>query len=277
MMDGITRESIIEAARQAGKSQDSPISRGDFSRLTGISKYHIYRLFPDGGWGEVKRLAGLESHPKENRPLADNELLTEFHRVAEESGSIPTWSVFASRAKFSADVVRRRFGGLQGTLKQYREWLLENDPDSPLLQKLSAKSKHEVVSPPSTEIAPKKIPEWRKTSGTEFGPPIDFRGLRHAPINELGVVFLFGMISYELGFLVEAIHASFPDCEAKRCIDQNRNRWQRVSIEFEFRSSSFQSHGHDPSQCDIIVCWENDWANCPIEVIELRSVLDRLE
>lgn len=276
-MDEITRESIIEAARQARKSQESPISRGDFSRLTGISQYYIYHLFPDGGWGEIKQLAGLESHPKANRPLADNELLIEFHRVALESGSIPTWMVFASRAKISADVVRRRFGGLQGTLKKYREWLLENDPDSPLLQNLSAKSEHEVVSPPTLEIASNKFPEWRKTSGTEFGPPIDFRGLRHAPINELGVVFLFGMISYELGFLVEAIHASFPDCEAKRCIDQNRNRWQRVAIEFEFRSSTFQSHGHDSNRCDIIVCWEHDWANCPIEVIELRSVLDRLE
>lgn len=275
-MDEITRDIIIEAARQAKKLQDTPISRGDFSRLTGISQYHIYRLFPDGGWGEVKRLAGLASHPKENHALTDDELLTEFHRIASESGSVPTWSVFSSRAKFSSDVIRRRFGGLQGTLSRYRAWLQEHDPDSTLLQLLSIKSKQDIVLPPTTELSPKKLPEWRRTSGTEFGPPINFRGLRHAPINELGVVFLFGMISYELGFLVEAIHASFPDCEAKRCIDQHRNRWQRISIEFEFRSSTFQSHGHDPSQCDIIVCWKHDWSNCPIEVIELQSVLDQL-
>jgi hypothetical protein len=276
-MEEITREKIIEAAKKAGKLQNSPISRADFMRLTGISQYHIYRLFPDGGWDEVKRLAGLESHPKENRPLTDEDLLSEFHRVASELGTIPTWPVFSSRADISADVVRRRFGGLQGTLTRYREWLSVNDASSPLLEIIRAKSKHEIVSPPMPEIISKKLPEWKKTSGIEFGPPIDFRGLRHAPINELGVVFLFGMISYELGFLVEAIHASFPDCEAKRCIDQNRNRWQRVSIEFEYRTSSFQSHGHDLRLCDIIVCWENDWPDCPIEVIELRSVLDRLE
>src|SRR5574341_205258 len=45
-----------------------------------------------------------------------------------------------------------------------------------------------------------------------YGEPIDFRGLRHAPINEQGVVFLFGMVSDELGFLVESVHHPFPDC-----------------------------------------------------------------
>ena len=39
--------------------------------------------------------------------------------------------------------------------------------------------------------------------GQLFGSPINFRGLRHAPINELGVVYIFGMVSYELGFIVE--------------------------------------------------------------------------
>jgi hypothetical protein len=85
------------------------------------------------------------------------------------------------------------------------------------------------------------------------------------------------MVSYELGFIVEAIHASFPDCEAKRLVDRQRNRWQRVRIEFEFQSSTFRDHGHDAGQCDLIVCWENNWPDCPLEVVELRSVIDQLE
>jgi hypothetical protein len=101
--------------------------------------------------------------------------------------------------------------------------------------------------------------------------------LRHAPINEQGVVFLFGMVSYELGFIVEAIHAAFPDCEAKRCVDRRNERWQRVRIEFEFYSSNFRDHGHDPNGCDVIVCWEHDWADCRLEVVELRRVINDLE
>jgi len=45
------------------------------------------------------------------------------------------------------------------------------------------------------------------------GAPIAFRGLRHAPINEQGVVYLFGMVSEELGLIVEAVQSAYPDCE----------------------------------------------------------------
>ena len=45
-----------------------------------------------------------------------------------------------------------------------------------------------------------------------------------------------------------------------------------MRIEFEFRSSSFRSHGHDAGQCDVIVCWHHDWPDVPasLEVIELK-------
>ena len=272
----ITRETIIDAAKRAETEAGAPISRPDFERLTGISQYHIYRLFPEGGWSEVKRLSELQRHPKDNEQLSDDELLAEFHRVAGELEQIPTWTVFAHRATISADVVRRRFGGLQGTLKRYRTWLEEREPSSPLLEQLQSKSKHELPAPPMIATAPRQQ-AWAKGDGPMFGPPIDFRGLRHAPINEQGVVFLFGMVSYELGFIVEAIHAAFPDCEAKRCVDRRNERWQRVRIEFEFYSSNFRDHGHDPNGCDVIVCWEHDWADCPLEVVELRRLINDLE
>lgn len=275
-MSEVTRETVIDAAKRAAAQATGPISRADFERLTGISQYHLYRLFPEGGWSEVKSVAGLERHPKDYEPLSDDELLCEFHGVAIELGAVPTWAMFAARAKVSADVVRRRFGGLQGTLKRYRTWLEGHEPGSPLLDQLQSKSKHELPIPPA---APTNAGQavWTKGAGTMFGPPIDFRGLRHAPINEQGVVFLFGMVSYEIGFIVEAVHAAYPDCEAKRCVDRRNERWQRVRIEFEFYSSNFRDHGHDPSGCDVIVCWEHDWPDCPLEVVELRRLINELE
>ena len=277
-MNELTKETIIEAAKQAASQMNSPISRSDFERLTGISQYHIYRLFPEGGWSEVKRLAGLERHPKDNQPLTDEQLLEEFHNVASLLGRVPTWTLFSAHADVSADVVRRRFGGLQGTLKRYRSWLEGVDPDSPMLAELRASSKHEIPPPPSPTQAISEAPrQWDRIRGREYGSPTNFRGLRHAPVNEQGVVFLFGMVSYELGFIVEAIHPSYPDCEAKRCIDRTRDRWQRVRIEFEYQSKSFQDHGHNPAECDLIVCWEHNWPECSLEVLELRRVIDDLE
>jgi len=258
------------------------MSRADFERMTGISQYHIYRLFPSGGWSELKDLVGIERHPKDNQPLTDDDLLHEFHDVASRLRRIPTWALFGHHADISADVVRRRFGGLQGTLRSYRQWLEEHHPNSSFLAELQAQSRHEVPPPPQEELSREREQNsppaiWSKSDGTEYGPPIDFRGLRHAPINEQGVVFLFGMVSYELGYIVEAVHASFPDCEAKRCIDRRNKRWQRVRIEFEYRSRSFRDHGHDPNGCDLIVCWEHNWPECPIEVVELRKVIDDLD
>ena len=277
-MPEITRETIIEAAKRVAAEVGGPISRSDFGRVSGISLGAVYRLFPEGSWSEVKRLAGLERHPKDNESLEDDDILTEYHRVASDLGRIPTWAMFASKASISDDTVRKRFGGLQGTLKRYREWLEQHFPDSSILQELHLKSKHELPTPPAfgQTTLPKQV-AWSKGDGPQFGPPINFRGLRHAPINEQGVVFLFGMVSYELGFIVEAIHAAFPDCEAKRCVDAKSQRWQRVRIEFEFYSTNFRDHGHDPKLCDVIVCWEHDWTDCPLEVVELRHVLDELE
>jgi len=278
-MPELTREALIDAVRAAAEKVGSNLSRSDFFRETGISEHQITRFFPEGRWSELKRVAGLDRNPKHNTPLDDEEILREFHRVASEIAGIPTWAVFAHKARISADVVRRRFGGLQGTLLAYRDWLERTDPGSPLLEQLQARSRHEIPTPPvlsETADVPAP-PAWDKIAGPVYGAPIDFRGLRHAPVNEQGVVFLFGMVAYELGFIVEAVHAAFPDCEAKRCIDPKEQRWQRVRIEFEHRSRTFRDHGHDPGGCDLIVCWEHNWPECPVPVLELRKVLDDLD
>jgi hypothetical protein len=107
-----------------------------------------------------------------------------------------------------------------------------------------------------------------------YGDFIHFRGLEHAPVNEQGVILLFGMICRELGYVIEIVKTGFPDCEAKRQL--RPGVWQRVRIEFEFRSRTFCTHGHDPQQCDVIVCWEHNWPDCPIDVQELKSLLPRL-
>jgi len=105
---------------------------------------------------------------------------------------------------------------------------------------------------------------------------LNFRGLQHAPINEQGVVFLFGVVAHELGFLVESIAQGFPDCEAKRRVSGASGRLEKVRIEFEYRSRSFQEHGHNAHACDLIVCWEDNWPDAPVEVLELRLAIQQL-
>jgi hypothetical protein len=112
--------------------------------------------------------------------------------------------------------------------------------------------------------------------GENLGELVNFRGLQHAPTNEQGVVFLFGMVCRELGYLIEVVQSGYPDCQGKRRISKNPERWRRVYIEFEYQSKNFEVHRHDPQLCNVIVCWEDNWPECPIEVVELREEIRNL-
>jgi hypothetical protein len=101
-----------------------------------------------------------------------------------------------------------------------------------------------------------------------YGTPLLTSPLSCAPINEMGVVFLFGAVARQMGFVVTRLQQEFPDCEALRQVEPGR--WQRVQIEFEFASRNFLVHGHRAEECDLIVCWEHNWEECPLEVVELK-------
>lgn len=103
------------------------------------------------------------------------------------------------------------------------------------------------------------------------GDPINFKGLVYGPLNENGVIFLFSKIHEKLGINIEAIQASFPDAKGRR---KTSKGWEDIWIEFEFKSSHFKAHNHDPKECDIIICWEHDWKDCPLEVISLKERLE---
>jgi len=105
------------------------------------------------------------------------------------------------------------------------------------------------------------------------GPPINFRGLIYAPINENGVIFLFSKVAEDLGITIEGIQVKFPDAFGKR---YERNKGYPITIEFEYKSSDYERHGHPKEGCDLIVCWEHDWKECPIQVIELKSLAKEL-
>lgn len=100
------------------------------------------------------------------------------------------------------------------------------------------------------------------------GDAINFRGMIYGPVNELGVVALFAKVCEELGFIIEETRAEYPDYIARQ---QIKRGWERIAIEFEYRSTNFLRHGHDPALCDLIVCWEHDWLGSPIRVLSLKE------
>lgn len=110
-----------------------------------------------------------------------------------------------------------------------------------------------------------------------LGPPTRPCGLAYEPVNEMGVMALFCMLSRQLGFVIESVQSAFPDCEAKMEVEPGR--WQHFRIEFEYESRNFRDHRHDPEKCDLIVCWRHNWKDCPpnLQVLELSKVMGRIQ
>lgn len=109
-----------------------------------------------------------------------------------------------------------------------------------------------------------------------LGAPTGLPAFPYEPVNEMGVMVLFSMMAQRLGFVIESVQGGFPDCQAK--IEVEPGRWQHFRIEFEYESLQFKKHGHDPGQCDLIVCWRHNWKNCPpnLQVLELSKIVRQI-
>ncbi len=278
----VERIDILDAIRAAAQEFGEPLSRSKFLSHSGMSEYQVLKHFRN--WKAALKAAGIESSDTNVR-LDDAELLEAWGRMVRSDREIPTRNHYRRNGGLGANSFANHFGAWSTIPEHFRrfatgkpEWadVLALLPPPPTQSPRTSLTRPEVVdSEPSRRAA--DIPVHTKLRSRQtYGNPIDFRGLRHEPINENGVIFLFGIVARELGYYVEAVQAGFPDCEAKRQIAADK--WQRVRIEFEFESRNFRDHGHAPDGCDVIVCWRHNWPDCPphIEVLELERVITQL-
>lgn len=107
----------------------------------------------------------------------------------------------------------------------------------------------------------------------DHGDILGVRGIVYEPINEQGVVLLFAAICHDLGFRIEGIRTRFPDVLLIR--KNERGTFSKCLAEFEFKASSYKVHKHPLKGCDLIICWENDWQNCPLEMLELKGIASK--
>lgn len=262
---------IKEIQRIAQEIGADTVSRPQFKSKSGISEWQIYKHF--NTWNEAVEAAGLT--PTNVSRIDDTELFREMEDVFVRFGGVCTRMQFEKLCKYSADVYKRHFGKWNDILLAFKTWVNESGEDFPFLNQLpSEKNLQKVDEGIPTRKRTTGMASWNSIGAMTYGSFLNFRGLQHAPVNEQGVVFLFGMVCNELGFAVEAVRTSYPDCEAKRRVKARRGFvWERVRIEFEYCSRDFD---HDPNGCDVIVCWEHNWPECPLEVIELKTVIQSL-
>jgi hypothetical protein len=270
-------DSIAGIARMPGRAP----SRSEFIARSGISAYFVLRCLP--GWNDAVRAAGLRPNSLNVR-VEDRVLLEDWGKQVRRNRGIHPRHAHLRQGKYDASTIERRFGPWSKVPEAFRKFAKRKPEWADVLALLPVpkrtitsglKQGHaSPTSPNPRSIPSKKVQHAPLGDRPAYGNPTNFHALRHEPVNEQGVVLLFGMLAKELGFLVESVQRGFPDCEAKRQIGPER--WQRVNIEFEFESRNFCDHRHPVDGCDVIVCWRHNWPDCPkhIEVVELSSVVN---
>jgi hypothetical protein len=90
-------------------------------------------------------------------------------------------------------------------------------------------------------------------------------GIEPHRVYENLVVFYFGRL-YEIFDFEDVIFSTgeYPDAEATV-------NGKKVRIEFKVTSKQFN---YDPSGCDLVICWEHDKPKIPLEVLQLKPLVE---
>jgi Homing endonuclease associated repeat len=266
----LSKEEVVTAIRQCTGELGHCPTLSELKKLKGIGLRTVRRYF--GSYAQALREAGFDPQGPGYRVNLET-LFADWARVVRQIGRVPGLAEYAEHSRHSVGPLLSRFGGWTEVPRGLLQFAAENRLESEWKDVLEMIQAHE---------GRHRAPAGRRGKGKPpalgpiYGSPLTAAALAHAPTNEIGVVYLFGMLAAQLGFVVTRMQREFPDCEAMRQVEPNQ--WQRVRLEFEFESRSFLTHRHPPEDCDLIVCWVHNWPECPesLEVVELSSVMGQL-
>ncbi len=277
-----SQEEILAAIRAVAKeTKGGRIRLKKFLTKTNIQPGDIYRHF--ASWNGAVAAAGYDCRQL-RRYSDDDELLADWGAVARKLKGPPSYNTYDLHGKYSAATFQNRFRTWLNAGRAFcafaegkPEWadVLRLCPAQPSRMRRGSSTRARLSRRMQGRNSP--TPAKPMKDRPTFGDPVDgFPGLLNAPMNENGVILAFGIMAGRLGFQVHAVRPAFPDCIAMRYMGPGA--WQEVKIEFEYESRNFRTHRHAPDGCDILVCWEHNWEDCPpnIEVIALNEEIERL-
>ena len=267
----MTKEQAITAIKECAAKLGYAPSSDELKEMMGVSAWAIKRHFRT--YRQALAECDLERHGK-GYTLDERMLFMDWAMVTRQLGRVPKQFEYEAHGKHKARGLVNRCGGWRNVprciLEYIRKEHLEDDWKDVLevilaFLQLPSRQGRRASIVPSVPYRPRIM-----FDKPMYGAPILSSPLGFAPINESGVVFLFGAVARQMGIVVIRVQPEFPDCEALRQVDEDR--WQRVLIEFEYESRNFLLHQHRVEECDMIVCWRHNWKDCPLEVLELKTL-----
>jgi hypothetical protein len=284
----MTKEEIVKAIRVCAKKLRRNPSLRELRAMSGVTTKHVYKKL--GSLSKALRAAGLEGIGPGFSP-AEETVLRDWASVARKLKKLPSILEYEKAGRFSGKPFQRLYGSWSGTADGFCAFVskhrLERQWGDVLKMIAGAQAQSTATTRSAVGTNAAAGPAIQGQSHGEqnhgkkrrfrkggilrdrpvYGKPLPWPELAHEPTNELGVVFVFGMMARKLRFVVHRLQAGFPDCIAMREVAPGI--WQRVRIEFEFESRNFKKHKHRKDKCDVIVCWKHNWKECPLDVVEL--------
>jgi hypothetical protein len=269
----MTKEEVIAAVTECATKLGRAPSMAEFRKATAIGKGHVRKHF--GTFGQLLEASGLEARGS-GHLVEMKALFADWAGVVRRLKKCPTLADYELHSKYSPRPLVRRFGYWvnvpAGMLEHAKKEGLESEWEDVMemvAAEVKAEEKGSQTSEPRKTARRAQVKHDRPIYGQPMFTPFSF-----APTNEQGVLFVFGGVAHELGLSVTRVQMQFPDIEAMR--EVGPNKCQPVYLEAEYESKNFLLHMHPLDGCDGIVCWIHNWPECPLEVIELRKVVEEL-
>jgi hypothetical protein len=268
---GMTRVEIMNAIKELAARLGRIPTQVQVETLTRVKRKHWRKHFTN--FTGTLRACGMEN-PHTGVLVPTRKVFEDWARVARALKKLPSTKAYRKLGRHGFETVMRVAGywsAVPRTMAAYarKEGLEKKWKD--VMAMIGEQVEDDWPTNGLKWPVPAKGKSLLMKDRLVYGPLMAPCALLHVPTNEAGVMFLFAAMALKLGFVATMVRTAFPDCEALRAVAPNQ--LQRVNIEFEYLSKNFLAHGHRVDKCDIIVCWINNWPECPLEVIALSEQL----
>ena len=249
----------------------------------GINLSRVYARFDD--WPTLCAEAGLL--PSEKPPeISSDRLVADLHAAIMEAGGFKRSATLLRRVPGSPGTYYRRFGDWGGMLRALKIWVATHAPEFPYGRELDRRLANQARRKPRGGVAPASLADQaalaqRRRAGIGPAARVSRHGLGPGQRDGRGAGLRHGRRRYRLRgrsgrHCLPGLFRAAPVADEPGGALGADARWEPVRVEFEYRSRNFFYHGHEVDECDVIICWQHDWPDCPLEVLALEDVVASL-